>query len=64
MQVGDLTGEGGRFRRWNLDSDVTLKEIARRWNEYGGAIGRSGGDFVCWLSNTENGDRVARATLE
>lgn len=60
VEVGDLTGEGGRFRRWEIDDQAALNEIERRWRQYGGVVSDAGGDFVCWLSNTEKGDRVAQ----
>ena len=60
VEVGDLTGEGGRFRPWDLDIDATIMEIERRWTKYGGPLDIDTGEFVCWLSNTQEGDRKAR----
>lgn len=64
VDVGDLSGEGGRFRRWQMDHQAALNQIERRWRHYGDVIGDGtgevGGDFLCWLSNTEEGDRLAK----
>jgi hypothetical protein len=54
MEVGDVTTDG--FHRWALSSDEALKRIEHDW----GALGRwpYTGD-ICWLSNTEQGDKRA-----
>jgi hypothetical protein len=55
MEVGDVTTDG--FHRWGLSPDEALKRIEHDW----GALGRWPyiGD-ICWLSNTEEGDKRAR----
>jgi hypothetical protein len=55
MEVGDVTTDG--FHRWGLSPDEALKRIEHDW----AALGRwpYTGD-ICWLSNTEKGDEIAR----
>jgi hypothetical protein len=60
IEVGDLTGSGGRFRPWAFDPDATVKEIEQRWSRFGGPFDKATGEFVCWLSNTDKGDQLAR----
>jgi hypothetical protein len=59
MEVGDVTTDG--FHRWGLSPDEVIKRIERDW----GALGRwpYTGD-ICWLSNTEQGDEIARHLVD
>ena len=56
MKAGDVTSEG--FTEWSMTPDDAVQRIVREWN----AIDRSPqlGE-ICWLSNTSEGDRRARA---
>jgi hypothetical protein len=54
MEVGDLTTQG--FHAWDLPADEALDRIEREWN----ALGRPPDIAeICWLSNTEAGDKRA-----
>jgi hypothetical protein len=55
MAVGDVTEKG--FHVWELSADDALERIEREWT----ALGRNPSlGEICWLSNTEEGDRLAR----
>ncbi|NUQ78197.1 MAG: hypothetical protein HUU21_32095 [Polyangiaceae bacterium] len=58
MTVGDVTTQG--FQAWALSAEESLERIEREWI----ALGRnpSLGD-ICWLSNTEEGDKRARTLI-
>jgi hypothetical protein len=55
MEVGDLTTQG--FHAWNLPADEALDRIEREWNSLGRPPDIA---EICWLSNTEEGDKRAR----
>ena len=57
MQVGDVTYDG--FKEWSVTSTEALDRIAREWNS---GKGPNLGE-ICWLSNTEEGDRRAKSVL-
>ena len=59
MEIGDVT-DGGFFE-WNLPIDEAAELVDRKWRE----LGRSPnlGD-VCWLENTQKGNRRAEALFE
>jgi hypothetical protein len=61
-EVGDLRDVGGevRFVPWDMDPGASLNEAERRWSRFGGPRDESGANDVCWLSNTEGGDELAR----
>jgi hypothetical protein len=61
-ELGDLKSVGGevRFVPWGLDIEASLNKVERRWARYGGPRDESGANDVCWLSNTEAGNQVAR----
>ena len=56
MEIGDLLGGGGRFRKWEMSDQEALRKVEREWL----ALGREPnlGD-ICWLSNTEKGNEIA-----
>lgn len=55
MEVGDVTAQG--FHAWDLSADDALERIEREWK----ALGRNPNlGEICWLSNTEEGDKRAR----
>lgn len=60
--VGDLKDVAGevRFVSWGMDPGATVSEAERRWSQFGGPRDASGANDVCWLSNTEAGDELAR----
>ncbi len=55
MKAGNVTQDG--FREWGQSPNDAVERIAGQW----AALGR-GPDLgeICWLSNTEEGDRRAR----
>ena len=66
VRVGDLLGSGNqlRFQPWEVSVRAAVAEIEKRWLEYGGPLGRDGANDVCWISNTEEGDELARRCQE
>jgi hypothetical protein len=50
--------------RFGLDVPSTLKELEKRWSDYGGPIHPELGNDVCWIMNTPKGDEVAKATTK
>jgi hypothetical protein len=55
MTAGDVSDEG--FREWGIGPEESMSRIEHEWR----ALGRLPSlDEVCWLSNTERGDSVAR----
>lgn len=60
IEVGDLTGENGRFKSWDMGSDAILKKIKNRWIQCKGPYDRKNGDGVCWIATTELGDKLAK----
>lgn len=58
IEIGDLTGEGGRFVKWQISIPQAIDRIRREWLLLDQPI--SIGD-VCWLSNTTEGDRRTSA---
>jgi hypothetical protein len=65
VKVGDLVANGmkNQFRPWDHDTPSTLAEVDRRWSMYGGPFDFKSGSDVCWLSNTREGDDLARARV-
>jgi len=61
IEVGDLTGEKGRFKPWDMEPDDILKKIKYRWIQCEGPYDRKNGDGVCWLATTELGDKLGEA---
>jgi hypothetical protein len=56
MSAGDVTTDG--FREWGLEQEAAVERIEREWI----ALGRRPGlGEVCWLSNTDAGDKRAQA---
>jgi hypothetical protein len=55
IEVGDVQEAGG-FRRWSGTAEDTLERIGREWASLERQPGL--GD-VCWLANTDAGDRLA-----
>ena len=56
MTIGDVTTAG--YTPWSLDVEASVERVRQGW------IGSSQpkiGD-VCWLSNTETGDEIARGS--
>ena len=66
VKVGELLGNGAaiQFREWGMDIPSTLKELQKRWLDYGGPIHPELGNDVCWLMNTPKGDELAKATTK
>jgi hypothetical protein len=66
VKVGDLVGSGNqiRFQPWEVSVRAAVDEIEKRWLEYGGPLGRDGANDVCWISNTQEGDELARRCQE
>ena len=60
MELGDLGGDGGTFRKWDMSSDVALRLADRKWRSLGRVpeIGE-----VFWLRNTPEGDRRGERLL-
>jgi hypothetical protein len=60
MEIGDLSGEGGRFRKWDMPDDEALQHADRGWRSLGQTpeVGE-----VFWLRNTPEGDRRGRRLL-
>jgi hypothetical protein len=55
MKAGDVTPDG--FHEWDLSPNETLDRIEHEW----AALGRGPGlGEICWLCNTEEGDKRAR----
>lgn len=55
MKAGDVR-QGG-FHEWDLVANEALERIKREWS----ALGRGPNlGEICWLSNTEEGDKRAR----
>ena len=60
VEIGDLTGPGGRFANWESPVDAQLARIRSEWT----TLGRDPTLYeVCWLNPTEKGSLVARALL-
>jgi hypothetical protein len=59
MAVGDVTTQG--FHAWVLSTEEALERIEREWK----ALGRNPSlGEICWLSNTEKGDKRARRLID
>ncbi len=60
MRPGRLTEDRPGFSEWEEDAEAAVERIEREWRE----LGRDPNiPDVCWFSNTELGDRVARESL-
>lgn len=58
MKVGDLKRDG--FYPWDLSNEEIIKRIEHEW-----ALGSWPGlGEICWIANTEEGDRRARQFSE
>lgn len=66
VMVGELVGSGSqiRFQPWEVSVRAAVDEIEKRWLEYGGPHARDSGNDVCWISNTQDGDELARSCKE
>lgn len=66
VRMGDLVGSGNqiRFQPWEVGVRAAVDEIERRWLEYGGPHAQDSGNLVCWISNTQEGDELARRCQE
>ncbi|MGH3561073.1 MAG: hypothetical protein ACRDTN_04530 [Mycobacterium sp.] len=59
FEVGDLTGEGGRFVAWNIPLDESIQRIR---NVYVTNFDdQNTWPWFCWLNLTEKGQQVAEA---
>lgn len=59
FEVGDLSGEGGRFVAWNTPLDESIQRIR---DVYVPKFGdESAWWFCCWLDLTDKGQQVAEA---
>lgn len=54
MTIGDVTTAG--YTPWRLDVEASVKRVSEAWKK----SSRPRLGDVCWLSNTELGDEVAR----
>ncbi len=61
-EAGDLQEVGGKvqFVPWDMDTRTTLCEVESRWFRFAGPRDEGGASDVCWLSNTQAGDELAR----
>ena len=59
VRAGDVTDSG--FEPWDLPVDAAMERVEREWNALG-ALPNLG--EVCWLDNTEEGERRARELLQ
>ena len=61
MEIGDLLGEGGRFRKWEMSDQETLERVEREWI----ALGRNPSlGEICWLQNTCKGYEIGKSLLD
>jgi len=61
MEIGDLLGEGGRFRKWDVSDQEALERVEREWI----ALGRNPSlGEICWLQNTCKGNEIGKSLLD
>jgi len=60
VRPGRLTEDRPGFLEWDEDAEEAVERIDREWRQ----LGRDPNiPDICWFSNTERGDRVAREFL-
>lgn len=58
VEVGDLSGEGGRFVAWDTPLDESIERIS---DEYITHFDNREWRWIFWLNPTEKGEQVARS---
>lgn len=58
MKIGDLMGDGGRFRAWEVSIEGAIALLRDRYVTH--YDDRNGWVFSVWLDLTESGEEVAR----
>lgn len=58
MVIGDLTGDGGRFRAWGLGLEAAMERLHDRYVTH--YSDRHEWVFSVWLDLTDTGEQVAR----
>lgn len=62
FDIGDLQGEGGRFGVWNISLDEAIQRIRNVYVNH--FDDRYAWGWYCWLSLTEEGERIAESLSE